>query len=94
MSTASELKDERDLLKDEIAGITAQLLSRHNMSVRGIRTVARRAVQSGKIRPLDEVVKMRISTKEDLLGDLEEAAVELGVSRQVQLAITKGSKLV
>ena len=87
-------KDERDLLKDEISGIAAQLVAVRGMTERGVRSVARRALKSGKARKVEAVPKMRLSTKEDLLADLESAVVELGVSRQAQLAIGRGMRLV
>lgn len=90
----SEGFSDRDALKDEISGITAQLLSVHGMTERGVRTVARRALRTKKVRDAAPVSGMRISTENDLLSDLEAAVVELGLSRSVGGAITKGVKLV
>lgn len=94
MTAADVAKAERDILKDEISGVTAQLIAVHGMTERGVRSIARRVLKSGKPRKVAPVSRMRIATKEDLLADLEEVVVELGVSRQVQFAVSRGIKLV
>lgn len=80
-------------LKDEIAGITAHLIVRHNMTLRGLRMVAKRAHKSGKVRRYLPLTGTRIATAEDLLGDLERCVVDLRSIRMTMAAVAKGARL-
>lgn len=79
-------------LRDEVVNLTAHLIVRHDMTLRGLRKVVRAAYLKQAARK-DERATFRVATQDDLLHDLEETALAIGDRRRAVYCVNKGGRL-